>query len=232
MKNTLLIFVLSLLFTACSGQQKKIGASEKTAAAETGVVLVGELPAKAEGLAEAVFAGGCFWCTEAVFERVKGVVDVVSGYTDGEDSTPTYYEVANGETGHTEAIYLWYDPTVVSYQQLVEYFFASHDPTQLNRQGPDVGTQYRSGVYYLDETQATIVRAHVAALEASGKYTQPIVTEIKPYSQFYVAESYHQDYYEDFSNPNQGYVQNVTRPKVEKFMKEYPQALKDKYRKK
>ena len=139
--------------------------------------------------------------------------------------------MAGGESGHTEAIYIWYNPAEVTYEQLVEYFYASHDPTQLNRQGPDVGTQYRSGIYYLNDEQKVIAENYKKQLAASGKYDQPIVSEIKKYSEFYIAEGYHQDYYEDFSNPNQGYVQNVTRPKVEKFVKQYPQALKEKYKK-
>lgn len=223
------MFALSLFFVACSGQQKNAATPLETKQ-QAEVMPVSQLQKDKTGLKEAVFAGGCFWCTEAVFERVKGVEDVVSGYIDGFDKTPTYYEVANGETGHTEAIYIWYNPDVVTYEQLVEYFFASHDPTQLNRQGPDVGTQYRSGIYYLNDEQKMIAESFKKKLNDSGKYSQPIVTEIKKYSEFYVAEGYHQDYYEDFSNPNQSYVQNVTRPKVEKFMKEYSQVLKDKYR--
>lgn len=224
------MFALSLFFVACSGQQKN-AATKMDAQKQAEVMPISQTQKSKDGLKEAVFAGGCFWCTEAVFERIKGVENVVSGYTDGFDKTPTYYEVANGETGHTEAIYVWYNPEIVTYEQLVEYFFASHDPTQLNRQGPDVGTQYRSGIYYLNDEQKEIAENFKKQLNTSGKYDQPIVTEIKKYTEFYTAEDYHQDYYEDFSNPNQGYVQNVTRPKVEKFVKEYPQVIKDKYKK-
>lgn len=229
MKNIWILFVLPLLFAACSGQQKN--AATQMDNKEVVPISQAKNVNQNKDLKEAIFAGGCFWCTEAVFERVKGVEDVISGYTDGFDKTPTYREVANGETGHTEAIIIYYNPEVVTYEQLVEYFYASHDPTQLNRQGPDVGTQYRSGIYYLNDEQKVIAENFTKKLNASGKFDKPIVTEIKKATEFYQAEDYHQNYYEDFSNPNQGYVQGVTRPKVEKFMKEYPHVLKEKYKK-
>lgn len=182
-----------------------------------------------DAAASAVFAGGCFWCVEAVFERVEGVLEAVSGYTAGQTKNPTYYEVGNGTTGHTEAVEIYYDPNVVSYEKLVEIFFASHDPTQLNRQGPDVGTQYRSGAYYRTDEERAIIASHVAYLETSGKYDKDIVTEIAPLDVFYTAEDYHQDYYEH--HPENPYVQSVSKPKVEKFMKQFPDVLKEAYQK-
>lgn len=195
-----------------------------------------EIPSKAKASAEvleasakATFAGGCFWCIEAVFERLEGVEEAVSGYTAGQEKNPTYYEVGNGTTGHTEAVEVYYDPSVITYKQLVKVFFASHDPTQLNRQGPDVGTQYRSGAYYRTEQEHQTIKEHVAYLEKSGKYDKPIVTEIKELDIFYPAEDYHQDYYEH--HPENPYVQRISKPKVEKFMKQFPDLLKAGYRK-
>lgn len=182
-----------------------------------------------EGMEVATFAGGCFWCTEAVFERVKGVGSVVSGYSGGKELNPTYYQVGSGRTGHAEAIQIIYDPKVVTYDNLLEIFFATHDPTTLNRQGPDRGPQYRSAVFYHNSDQKKAVAKYVDKLSNSGKFSNKIVTQQAPYLNFYEAEDYHQDYYE--LNPNQGYIVQVTRPKVEKFIKQYPQYLKDKYKK-
>lgn len=176
----------------------------------------------------AIFASGCFWCTEAIFERVKGVEDVVSGYSGGEKANPSYQEVSAGRTDHAEAVRVVYDPEVVTYQELVEMFFASHDPTQLNRQGPDVGKQYRSAIFYRNDTEKKVAKEVLEKLENSGKYRQPIVTEITAFTNFYEAEDYHQNYYE--LHPNEPYVASVSRPKVEKFMKEYKHKLKEKYR--
>lgn len=180
-----------------------------------------------EGQAVATFAGGCFWCTEAVFERVQGVNDVVSGYIGGEEENPTYYQVSYGETTHAEAIQIYYDPKVVNYQELLDIFFATHDPTQLNRQGPDVGSQYRTAVFYHDDAQKTSVQSTIKKLNDSGKYNMPIVTEVNEYSKFWLAEDYHQDYYE--LNPGNPYIIKIAVPKVKKFKKLFPDQLKDKY---
>jgi peptide-methionine (S)-S-oxide reductase len=174
---------------------------------------------------KAYFASGCFWCTEEVFERVRGVEAVYSGYTGGEKVNPTYQEVGAGLTNHAEAVVVYYDPAVVSYELLLKFFYASHDPTQVNRQGPDVGRQYRSGVYYLNEQQRELATAYQAELDASGKYNKPIATEIAPAGAFYLAEAYHQDYYPN--HPENPYVQRVSRPKVEKFTREFPDYLKE-----
>ena len=178
--------------------------------------------------ATAVFAGGCFWCTEAALERIIGVTDVVSGYTDGDGQKTSYKKVSAGATDYTEAIYVFYDPDVVSYETLLKVFFTAHDPTQLNRQGPDRGTQYRGGVYPQNAEQRAAAESYIQELEASGKYNSKLVTEVKDYRHFWLAEGYHQNYYE--LNPNQPYILSVSRPKVEKVVKTYPELIKPAYK--
>lgn len=185
------------------------------------------IQADTTGLAKATFAGGCFWCTEAYFERVKGVEAVLSGYTGGKEQNPTYEQVSAGNTSHAEAVQVYYDPKQVSYSELVEIFFATHDPTTLNRQGPDWGKQYRSAAYYRDAKEKAIIEKQIAALNASGKYKNKIVTQVVPFRKFWIAEKYHQDYYK--LNPNDPYVVQVARPKVRKFEKEYAAKLKPQY---
>lgn len=175
----------------------------------------------------AYFASGCFWCTEAVFERVKGVHHVVSGYSGGIKENPTYREVSAGITKYAEAVRVLYNPEEITYPELVDMFFASHDPTQVNRQGPDVGKQYRSEIFFLNKEQKSVAESIKAKLDDSGKYSKPIATKITQFTNFYDAEDYHQDFYE--IHPNQPYVYNVSRPKVEKFVKEYNSKLKEKY---
>jgi peptide-methionine (S)-S-oxide reductase len=170
----------------------------------------------------ATLGGGCFWCTEAVFQMLPGVKSVTSGYAGGTKENPTYKEVCAGDTGHAEVIQIEYDPKVVSYEKLLETFWEAHDPTTLNRQGNDSGTQYRSIILYRSEAQkAAAEKSKAEAQRALGK---PIVTEIVPLKQFYKAEGYHQDYYRD--NPNQPYCRVVIRPKVEKFEKKLKAAQK------
>lgn len=161
----------------------------------------------------AVFGSGCFWCTEAVFERVPGVKRVVSGYTGGHVDNPTYQQVCNGDTGHAEVTRIEFDPAVVSFAQLLEVFFVSHDPTTLNRQGADEGTQYRSAIFYTSEAQKAAAVAGKKAAQAL--WDDPIVTEITPLGKFYAAEAYHQDYFK--LNPNAGYCSFVIKPKVKKL---------------
>ena len=163
----------------------------------------------------AVFANGCFWCTEAVFERVPGVKRVISGYTGGHVANPTYKQVCEGTTGHAEATRIEFDPSVVTYDKLLEIFFDSHDPTTLNRQGADEGTQYRSAIFYANEAQKNA--AERAKVAAQSQWDDPIVTEITPLGKFYDAEDYHQDYYKN--NPNAGYCSFVIKPKVKKLQK-------------
>jgi len=185
------------------------------------------LPQKQNSMKElelATFGAGCFWCTEAVFLNVKGVSKVVSGYSNGKIKNPTYREVCTGQTGHAEVTQITFDPTVVSFEELLEVFWNTHDPTTLNRQGADEGTQYRSAVFYHNEEQKKTAEAYKKQLEASKVYKDPIVTEISPLISFYPAEDYHQNYYA--LNSNQGYCQYVIRPKVEKFKKQFATKLK------
>ncbi|MDQ3291697.1 MAG: peptide-methionine (S)-S-oxide reductase MsrA [Bacteroidota bacterium] len=179
---------------------------------------------KAKGLELATFAGGCFWCTEAVFERLRGVDRVISGYTGGPEKNPTYEQVGSGETGHAESVQIYFDPKQVTYPELLEVFFATHDPTTLNRQGPDIGKQYRSAIFYHNEEQKQQAMAYIKELEAKKAFSKRIVTQLQPYKVFYPAEDYHQDYYEH--NPNDPYIQSVTAPKVHKFEKQFKAKLK------
>lgn len=164
-------------------------------------------------LKTATFGGGCYWCTEAIFERVKGVESVVSGFSGGTTKNPTYEEVCTGRTGHAEVIQIRFDPEQVSYEHLLELFWQAHDPTTLNRQGADVGTQYRSIILYHDEAQKAAAEASKRAAQAH--FSDPIVTEIVPFKQFYPADKHHQDYYRN--NRNQGYCRAVIAPKLEKL---------------
>jgi len=169
----------------------------------------------------ATFGGGCFWCTEAIFQMVPGVKSVASGFAGGTKENPTYKEVCTGTTGHAEVIQVEYDPKVVSYEKLLETFWEAHDPTTLNRQGADTGTQYRSIILYSNDAQKTA--AEKSKAEAQKQFSKPIVTEIVPLKKFYKAEDYHQDYYRN--NPHAGYCQVVIRPKVEKFEKKLKEPV-------
>jgi peptide-methionine (S)-S-oxide reductase len=172
----------------------------------------------------ATFASGCFWCTEAIFERVNGVEKVISGYSGGTVANPTYEEVCTGTTGHAECTQIIYDPSVVSYDELLEIFWKMHDPTTLNRQGNDVGTQYRSAIFYHNEKQKEKAEYYKKKLTEEKIWDKPIVTEITKFTKFYPAEDYHQEYYD--KNPNQGYCAYVITPKVEKFEKIFKDKLK------
>lgn len=174
----------------------------------------------------ATFAAGCFWCTEAVFVRIKGVSKVTSGYTGGRIPNPTYRQVCSGTTGHAEGIQITYDPSIVTYEQLLDVFFHTHDPTSLNRQGADVGTQYRSAVFYHNEEQKLATKKMIAELNSSREFNAPIVTTIEAMTKWYPAEDYHQDYFK--LNPRQPYCRAIVGPKVEKFQKRYQAMLKDK----
>jgi peptide-methionine (S)-S-oxide reductase len=170
------------------------------------------------------FGTGCFGCTEAVFQELKGVVKVYSGYMGGHVANPSYEEVCTGTTGHAECLQIFYDPEVLTYDELLEVFWESHDPTQLNRQGNDIGTQYRSAIFYHTEEQREKAEHYKAQLDKEGAYPNPIVTEITPASTFYPAEDYHQDYYNNHGS--QPYCYIVIRPKVEKFEKAFADKLK------
>ena len=175
-------------------------------------------------LETATLGSGCFWCTEAVYLSVKGVKEVVSGYSGGKVKDPTYREVCSGLTGHAEVVQVKFDPAVISFEGILEIFWNTHDPTTLNRQGADEGTQYRSVIFYHSEEQRKTAEAYKSQLDKSGVYRSKIVTEISPAATFYKAEDYHQNYYA--LNPDQGYCQYVIRPKVEKFKKQFAGKLK------
>jgi peptide-methionine (S)-S-oxide reductase len=174
----------------------------------------------------ATLAGGCFWCTEAIFNRLKGVISVVSGYAASQVANPSYEAVCSGRTGAAEAIQITYDPSIISYDTLLEIFWHMHDPTTLNRQGNDIGTQYRSAIFYQNDEQKEIALVSKEAIEKSGSYRKPIVTEIVPFTNFYPAEDYHKDYYD--RNRSQPYCMFVIDPKVQKLLKEYRIEVKEK----
>lgn len=175
-------------------------------------------------MAIATFAGGCFWCTETLFARLDGVIKVVSGYTDGHIKNPAYREVCTGRTGHAECVQMEYNPDKISFMSLLEVFFDTHDPTTLNRQGADVGTQYRSGIYYHDELQKLQAEKLIDLMTKEKKFNDPIVTEIKAFDVFYPAEIEHQDYYNH--NSYQPYCAAVISPKVQKLLRNHPSKLK------
>ena len=175
-------------------------------------------------LAVATFGNGCFWCTEAIFQQLKGVESVYPGYTGGSVKNPSYREVCTGTTGHAEAIQIKYDPSVINYRELLDIFFYTHDPTTLNRQGNDVGTQYRSAIFYHNEEQKAAAEEIISQLTAEKVYDDPIVTEVTPMDVFYMAEDYHKNYY--LNNKNQGYCRAVINPKLDKFMKKYESKTK------
>jgi len=175
-------------------------------------------------LQTATLAGGCFWCLEAVFDEIKGIHGVESGYAGGFVDNPSYREVCNGDTGHAEVIQVHFDPNIVSYRDLLNVFFAIHDPTSLNRQGADVGTQYRSAIFYYDDEQKKIAEELVKDLNSQQIWDKPIVTEVAKLDKFYMAEDYHQEYFA--RNPYQPYCQAVVAPKVSKFRKHFLEMLK------
>ncbi|MFO7445715.1 MAG: peptide-methionine (S)-S-oxide reductase MsrA [Ignavibacteriaceae bacterium] len=211
-KNLLSIILSLIVFAGCN--QAKSSVEEKVNMEEN----------MDKNLQTATFGSGCFWCTEAIFEIVDGVHEVISGYAGGQVDNPTYEEVCNGNTGHAEVTQIYYDPAVVTYDELLEIFWRTHDPTTLNRQGNDVGPQYRSVIFYHDDEQKQKAEGYKEELNKSGAWDKPIVTEISPLTKFYKAEAYHQDYYE--KNPNQGYCSFVIGPKVEKFKKVFKDKLK------
>jgi peptide-methionine (S)-S-oxide reductase len=173
----------------------------------------------------ATLGGGCFWCLEAVFEHMIGVHAVVSGYAGGSLANPSYREVCAGHTGHAEVVQVTFNPSVVSFREVLDVFFASHDPTTLNRQGADVGTQYRSAIFYHSPQQKEIAQQRIAELNAQQIWPRPIVTEVVPLGQFFKAEDYHQSYFRN--NPQQAYCQAVVAPKVAKFRKQFAGKLKE-----
>ncbi|MEO9479212.1 MAG: peptide-methionine (S)-S-oxide reductase MsrA [Maribacter dokdonensis] len=220
----------SLIATSCQSKNKKNTISENTPAKETQQEEMYEevklSPQQLSKYETAYFASGCFWCVEAIFESVKGVKEVISGYAGGEQKNPTYEEVGYGKTDHAEAVEVYYDPKVISFTQLVQVFFGSHDPTQLNRQGPDRGRQYRSIAFYKNEDEKKIIESYIQALVDNKVYdNDPITTEVTPYTVFYKAESYHQDY--EKNNPNNSYIRNVSIPRLNRFKANFGDYLKE-----
>ncbi len=175
-------------------------------------------------LETAILGGGCFWCVEAIFQRVEGVISVESGYCGGKTINPTYEEVCTGTTGHAEVCKIVYDKDQISYEEILQIFFAIHDPTTLNRQGNDIGTQYRSAIFYIDDNQRQIAEKVKNSLDVEKVFDKPIVTEITPVNNYFKAEEYHQDYFK--RNPNQPYCAIVIQPKLEKFLKKFKNKLK------
>jgi peptide-methionine (S)-S-oxide reductase len=176
-------------------------------------------------LEQVTLGSGCFWCTEAVFEHLKGVKSAVSGYSGGLLANPTYEQISSGNTGHAEVVQVTYDPAQISFTDILRVFWETHDPTTLNQQGHDVGTQYRSAVFYHNEAQRKLAEEYKKQLDGSGTFGAPVVTEITKFEKFYPAEQYHQEYFA--LNPNQQYCQYVIRPKVEKFRKEFADLVDD-----
>ena len=217
MKNSVkgVSLILGLVFTSCTAKEKPVVKEEFKEPVRIKVK---------EGMEIATFAGGCFWCTEAVFLEIKGVEKVVSGYIGGKTKNPTYKDICTGETGHAEAIQITYNPNEVVYEDLLEVFFGTHDPTTLNRQGADVGTQYRSEIFYHSEVQKTKAENYIQLIEKEKLYDKKIVTKVSSATEFYLAEEYHQNYYNQ--NSSQGYCQMVIAPKLEKLRKYYKSKLK------
>ena len=222
MKKNVLIIGLIIFLTSVTGYSCKEVKSTKIESEKSEMDSTQDM-----NLEKATFGGGCFWCTEAIYERVEGVHSVVSGYAGGTVKNPTYKQVCDGTTGHAEVTQITYDPKVVSYDELLEIFFKTHDPTTLNRQGADIGTQYRSVIFYHNDEQKQKAEYYKSELNKSGAWDNPVVTEISPLINFYSAEDYHQDYYAN--NPNQGYCAFVIGPKVEKFEKVFKNKLKKEY---
>ncbi|UJH66851.1 peptide-methionine (S)-S-oxide reductase MsrA [Allomuricauda sp. SCSIO 65647] len=220
-RSILLVFTLLMSFSC---QPKKSETQSETAVNQK----VQKVQLSQEQLQEyqtAYFASGCFWCVEAIFESVKGVKEVVSGYSGGTEANPTYEEVAYGRTTHAEAVEVYYDPKMISFQQLVQVFFGSHDPTSLNRQGPDRGTQYRSIAFYKNGKEKKIIEDYIALLRQENAYDRPIVTEVTKFDRFWKAEEYHQDY--ERKNPNNSYIRAVSIPRLNRFKKNFGSFLKE-----
>lgn len=213
MKNSLLYSIFALVLSACSQKQTTISKDNS----------ISKFKEMNDTTAIATFGAGCFWCVEACFSELTGVKQVLSGYMGGTTKNPTYKEVCTGLTGHAEVAQIVFDPTLISFDELLEVFWFVHDPTQLNRQGNDIGTQYRSVVFYHSPEQKEKAEFYKNKLDESGAYSSKIVTEISPSTAFYVAEDYHQGYFKD--NPNQPYCSAVVRPKVDKFRKAFAEKL-------
>jgi peptide-methionine (S)-S-oxide reductase len=215
MKSLIILFVATSImigFTSCAQQSQN--KAMKTSAKK----------ADLSKYSKAYFAAGCFWHEEALFESVKGVKEAISGYAGGNTKNPTYESIENGNTGHAESVEVYYDPSEISYETLLKVYFAAQNPIQVNGQGPDHGTQYRSIAFYTNDSEKKDIDNYIQQMNASGKYNAPVAAQVMPLTKFWIAEDYHQDYIEH--NPNSGYVQNVSIPEIQHFQKEYPQLVK------
>jgi len=209
----ILFLALLVLSFGCDGQQNK-----SSKALEKPILDYSKVDT-------ATFAGGCFWCVEAAFEQIRGVEEAVSGYAGGKEQNPTYSQVSAGKTGHTETVEVYFNPQEIDYSTLLDIFFTAHDPTQLNRQGPDIGKQYRSSIFYHGEEQKRQAQEKIKALDASGEFKNKVVTELLPYTKFWIAEDYHQDY--EKHNPRDSYIVNVSKPKIDKVAQKFEHLLKE-----
>ena len=210
MKTSIYPLLICLIIVSCTGD-----AQRKTPKSKAELI----------GLSKAYFAGGCFWCVEAIFQSVKGVEEAISGYAGGEMVNPSYELVSAGVTDHAETVEIYYDPNIVSYTTLLKVFFESHDPTTLNRQGPDSGTQYRSAIFYQTNEERDKIRSFIKKLESEGIFTEKIITEVTKLGKFYDAEAYHQEY--EYNNPDNPYVQGVSIPRLNQFKEKLPELLKE-----
>jgi peptide-methionine (S)-S-oxide reductase len=221
MRPTCLLFLTlpSLLLFSCT---QKNGQGQGTPMATPAAAKVSA--ADLAKHSKATFAAGCFWCEEAVFESIRGVAEVISGYAGGEEKNPTYEQVSAGRTGHAEAVEVYYDPAVISYETLLRVYFASLDPTQVNGQGPDHGAQYRSVIFYRNLEEKAAAEKYIADLTASGKYNRPIVVQVVPFTEFWTAEDYHQDYVP--RNPQNPYVQHESIPRLRRTQEQVKDLVK------
>lgn len=222
--KTILFLSSFALFFGCGQSQHTVANNQQTTAANNQASTANNQPKMETKIEKATFGAGCFWCVETMFAQLKGVEKVESGYMGGSTKNPSYKQVCEGNTGHAEVVQITFNPELISYRELVDILFHVHDPTTLNRQGADVGTQYRSAVFYHDDAQKAIAEEVKKATEEAGLWSQPIVTEITAAATFYVAEDYHQNYFN--LNPNQGYCQTVIAPKVAKFRAKYADKIK------
>ena len=215
MKHIIFSLIVTLISVSACGQKTKTAETDNSS----------KTPAQLSKYQVAYFGSGCFWCVEAIYESVKGVTEVESGYSGGHVENPTYEEVCTGTTGHAETVKIYYDSTVISYDDLLKVFYDSHDPTTLNRQGPDAGTQYRSAIFYQNNYERDHAKAYIDQLLKEKKFPR-ITTEVVKYTAFYKAEEYHQNF--ECRNPNNGYVQSVSQPRLEQFKIKAPELLKEK----
>lgn len=221
MKSILYLFTALLLLTSCDTSKTGLKSNAPS-------YTLGKNVEVSDSLSKAVFAAGCFWCVEAIFESVKGVDEVISGYAGGSPRTARYDMVSSGVTDHAEAVLVLYDSTEVNYTTLLTVLFGSHDPTTLNRQGPDAGRQYRSAIFFENNQQKNEAKGFIEALEAARVYDAPITTTLEPLTGFYPAEKYHQNY--EALNPDNSYVQRVSIPRLRRFQEKFPELLKHKHK--